>query len=166
MALATPQYLQVGDLEEHIGAAEVDRLFDDDGDGLREDAKVDATMAEAEAIALSRMLRGWTEEQVIILAANDPAFTGQVAWIACELATERRPQFTAADGWGRFRAQYERAIQYLDALSKSQTHSKGERVAGKNQQTGGKLAPRMTDGTLIPPTFGPSAAFPLGKGGF
>jgi hypothetical protein len=166
MALAVPQYLVVGDLEEIIGAAEVDRLFDDDGDGLRETPKVNAVLAMAESLALSRMLRGWSQEQVVDLAAEDPNFVTQVAWVAAELATERRPAFQGTDGWGRYRAMYERAIDYFDALSKSKIHSKGESAVGKNAQSGGNLVPRTSDGKALQPVFSPSKDRPLGQGGF
>jgi len=166
MAAAVPEYLTGVDLEELIGSAEVDRLFDDDGDGIRDSSKLNSVLAQAEAIALSRMLRGWTRTQVVTLAQNDPAFTAMVAWVACELAAERRGDFLSSDGWGRYRAQYDRAIQYFEALSKSQIHSKGEGAAGTNKQTGGRLQPRLSNGDPVPPIFGPNKNSPFGPGGF
>src|SRR5574341_731113 len=164
--MATPEYLTPGDLEVNIGAGEVTRLSDDDGDGLRDTTTLNQVMAEAEGLAASYLLRGFTTQQILALAANDPYLTSCSAWIACELLSERRGEFIANDGKGRYWAQYERAVGYFDRLAKSQVKSKGEAAAGENKQAGGNIRPKALDGTNPTFVFAPDRESPTGRGGY
>lgn len=170
--MTTPDYLERSDLEKRVGAQTVVQLFDLDGDGLvpaasADEARMFEIMASAEAFAASYMLRGgWTTAQIETLADNDPFFLEQVAWVALEFGTEGRPQFTAADGKGRFWVQYERATKHFDHTSKSRLKSKGEQQAGRNRQAGGHLQPRLADGRPKPLVFGGDKNNPSGGGGF
>lgn len=171
MAGASPAYMTKADLEERVGATTVAHLFDDDGDGTiasgsQDETTLNSVMAEAEALALSRMLRGYTEAQVVTLAGDDPSFTAQVAWVALELASERRSEFIAADGKGRYWTQYERAVDFFDRLSKSRIHSKGEAAAGGSSNTGGNVSPKKSDGTKKTFVFASDTDAPTGRGGF
>jgi hypothetical protein len=140
------RYLTAADLEACTSVETVDRLFHDDNSGVRNMLLMESVMREAEALADSRMLRGWTEDQITTLALNDSGFRCFVAWVALELATERRAEFISTDGKGRYWAQYERSIDHFVRLSKSKIHSKGERVAGTNANTGGRARPQLRNG--------------------
>ena len=164
-----PDILVLQDLNNRIGANRVLKYFDDDRDGsvLDSDPAVVAILDEAEGEAFSRMLRAYGNAQAIIdLADNDPVFKGHIAWVACELASERNTEFTDSDGWGAFKAQYERALAYFENLSKGRQRSRGEAVAGKNNNVGGNVKPAppaATEGNFV---FAPSTKAPTGHGGF
>src|SRR5574341_2274511 len=161
--MATPEYLTPGDLEANIGAGEVTRLSDDDGDGIRDSTTLNQVMAEAEGLAASYLLRGFSAQQILLLAANDPYLTSSSAWIACELLSERRGEFIAPDGKGRYWVQYERAIGYCDRLAKAQIKSKGEAVAGENKLAGGSVRPKTLDGKNPTFVFSPDRESPTGR---
>jgi hypothetical protein len=163
--LRVPAYLTSADLDNRIGAARVDMLFDDDGDSLRDAIPLNAIMVEAEDLAASWMLKGYPIESVVLLGKNDETFRGQVAWVAAELASERRQEFIAEDGKGRYWAQYTRAKEYFTAMSKAQLRSPAETVAGKNAGSGGSLSPTLQ--TNQPRfIFAPDRGSPTGHGGF
>ena len=136
-------WLHVADIESCIGAGNVDRLFCDNNSGLRDGLLLERIMQDAEGIAESRMLRGWSSAQVATLALNDDSFRRHAAWVACELATERKGEFISDDGKGRYWAQYERALDHFEQLSKSKIHSRGEAAAGQNANTGGARRPAL-----------------------
>lgn len=165
MTMRAPSYLTSADLDNRIGAARVDQLFDDDGDGVRDAVVVNAILLEAEDLAAASMLKAYGADGVVLLGRNDETFKGQVAWIAAELASERRGEFVAEDGKGRYWAQYQRAKEYLAALSKAQIKSAGESVAGPSRQAGGTVSPRLQPDTprFI---FAPDRNAPNGRGGF
>ena len=140
------RYLTAPDLEACVSVETVDRLFHDDNSGVRNMILMEQVMREAEALADSRMLRGWSVDQITVLAQDDPGFVNFVAWVAMELASERRGEFISQDGKGRFWAQYERSIDHFDRLSKSKIHSKGEGRAGTNANTGGTAKPTLRTG--------------------
>lgn len=164
-ALRMPAYMSSVDLDARIGARKVDELFDDDGDMVRDAVTVNTLLVEAEDFAASRMLKGWNIEQINLMAAKDEAFRAQVAWVAIEMASERRSEFLAEDGKGRYWAQYTRAKEYFDAIAKGQVASAAEVTVGTNKQTGGGLSP-----TITPPAsrfiFAPDRFNPTGHGGF
>jgi hypothetical protein len=161
-------YLTIDDLYELVGSQKVIQYFDDDLDGSIDDESdaVDKILDTAESIAASKMLNSYNDAATIaILAGADPGFVTQVAWIALELASERRPEFCNDEGWGAFKAQYERAITYFTDLSKTKNRSIGEATAGANANTGGALQPTLESGTPRF-TFAPDGDYPTGHGGF
>jgi hypothetical protein len=144
-------FLTIDDLYAKIGERRVEEMFDDNNDAdLGESAEMEAyvtVMREAEGIAYSYMLRAYTDTETIIDLANaDEVFKGMVAWIALELASERRVFVQAPDGKGEFWAQYERSIDYLNRLSKGRRRSKGEATAGTSGNVGGTLQPSVAAG--------------------
>jgi hypothetical protein len=153
------------DLVQLIGAAKVDELSDDNGDGIRDDGVVEGVLAQAEDFGASFLLKGWSREQIDELIRADASLRTQFAWIACEMLSERRPQFLAADGKGAYWAQYERAQAYLTRLSKAKGHSVGEATAGASAQRGGRINPPR-DALEPTHTFAPSKNNPRGSGGF
>lgn len=163
--LRVPKYLTSADLDARIGAARVDQLFDDDGDGLRDALTVNTILVEAEDLAAASMLKAYPAESVTLLGQNDETFRGQVAWIACELASERRGEFVAEDGKGRYWAQYLRAKEYFGQLAKGQLKPAGEAQAGTNRQAGGAVTPTLVANSprFI---FAPDRYAPNGRGGF
>ena len=168
-----PNFLAREDLDQKIGATTVTRYIDDNGNAVvdagpgSEEAFLDQFMDEAEATAVSHMMSaGYDEAGVTTIAENDPAFKGQVAWIACELLAERRTEFSNDEGWGPYKVQYERAITYLEKLAKGRRRTKGEAQAGANAQVGGNVSPRPPSGTSAQFTFAPNKQNPGGSGGF
>jgi hypothetical protein len=104
-------------------------------------------MLEAEGVAYGYWLRSYTDKQTIIDLANaDQVFKGMVAWVALELASERRVFAQAQDGKGEFWAQYERAIDYFDRLSKGRRRSAGEADVGVSGNVGGNVQPTTEQG--------------------
>lgn len=145
----TDMWLFVTDLERVVSRDVIDRLFQDTNSNARDPELVQAILLEAQALAESKLLRSWSIEQIKNLAFHDAAIRVNAAWIGLELATERRGEFIASDGKGRYWMQYERAMAYFDALSKSKDHSRGEKAAtqlgvsaaGKGSNSGGRRKP-------------------------
>lgn len=162
------QYMEIQDLYNLVGAGRVVQFFDDDLDGTIDDDNlaVQAVLAGAEAEAASRLLRSWDIDQITDLANNDRAFRNHVAWVALEMASERRPEFASSDGKGGFWAQYERAISYFENVSKSIQRSTGEDEAGTNPQTLGNRGPVTTYSDAARFVFAPGKNNPTGHGGF
>ena len=166
--MATPDFLVIGDLQAKVGNKTVVGLFDDDNSGVLSAPElliVDDVMAQAENEAYSRLLRAYSKAQVILLADNDPALKGHVAWVALEFASERRQEFMREDGSGMYWRQYDRAIKYFDAISKGQQRSAGESVAGTTGQIGGQIQPTVQSGASRF-VFAPDNDNPSGHGGF
>jgi len=166
--VATPDFLVIGDLRAKVGNKVVLGFFSDSNAGaltVAELAVADDVMAQAENEAYSRLLRAYSKAQVILLAGNDPALKGHIAWVALEFASERRQEFMGEDGAGAFGKQYDRAIKYFDAISKGQQRSAGESVAGTTDQIGGQIQPQVQAGAsrFI---FSPDTNNPTGHGSF
>lgn len=141
--LLMSNWLKWEDLECVVDKATVDRLFTDDNDNTRDMILVEAVIQQAEALAEAQLLRSWTREQIFKLGREDKAMRAMAAWFAIEMASERKQEFIAADGKGRFWAQYERSQTYFVALSKSQYHSRGEIEAGQGSNSGGNRLPKL-----------------------
>ena len=139
-------WLKWEDLELVVDRATVDKLFNDTNSNTRDMVLVEQALQQAESLAESEMLRSWTKDQIAILASGDPALRAQAAWIAIEYASERRQEFIAADGKGRYWAQYERSMKYFSNLGKSLCHSRGERSAGHGSNAGGAVRPKLRYG--------------------
>lgn len=153
------------DLEQLIGAAKVDQYGTDDGTAERNDGIIEECCSQAEDLCSSYLLKGWSREQIRQLIDNDKGLRVQVAWVACELLSERRTEFLNAEGHGAYWTQYERAIEYFDRLAKAKGHSVGEVTAGQSALRGGTVNPRKQAGE---PTFvfAVSKNNPNGSGGF
>lgn len=162
-------YLALSDLNELVGAQKVLQYFDDDLSGSidgDESTAVTKILDAAESLVASKMLRSYSDAATIaILAGADSGFKTQAAWIALELASERRPEFCDEEGWGAYKIQYERALQFFDDLSKGKQRSVGEATAGTGANTGGNLKPTLESGTPRF-TFAPDDDYPTGHGGF
>ena len=163
-------FLSRSDLEARCDAPTVLRMADRDGTGQWSEgnlAILNEILIEAEGAAYSRLMKGFpSKAQVIELMGADPFLKGQVAWMALELLSERQPGFNAADGWGAYRAQYERAAKTLDEVGKAVKRSAGEATAGANVRVGGRLQPRPPAGDADAFVFAPSRNNPRGSGGF
>lgn len=164
-------FLVLQDLYNRATQEKIDGFFDDSYNGVltEETGIVDDVLMAAEGEYYSRVLRAYpdtTKATMILLVNNDPVLKQHVSWIACELASERRSEFLDSDGWGCFKAQYERAVKHIDRLSKGQLRSVGEQVAGQGANTGGKLQPKPPAATEKQFVFAPSKDAPTGHGGF
>lgn len=168
--MATPDFLTLQDLYNKVGERKVIQYFDDDNDGDITDADevlaYQQVMCEAESMFYSRLLRAYTDkDSCVTLAQNDEIILGHVAWVALELASERRASFAGKGGAGQFQQQYERAIREFDILSRGRARSKGESAAGTSGNVGGQLQPVIDESerTFV---FAPNKNFPSGHGGF
>ncbi len=168
--------LTLADLYARVPADRLNGYFDDDNSGVlsEEVSTVQDVLMAAEGEYTSRMLRAYPTggdlsvvgSPLRTLILNDATLRMHVAWIACELACERRTEFCGVDGWGAYRAQYERAIRYIENLSKGIQKSGAEQLAGANKIGSGYssgLANGYEDPNFV---FAPSKGSPSGHGGF
>lgn len=161
-------FLTITDLYNLVGSERVIQLLDDQmigGLGSTND-KLQSVLISAEGEAYSRMLRSWSKASVEALAGADAAFKMHCAWVALELACERRPAFCAEDGKGAYWAQYERAISHFERLSKTRLRSTGESAAGAGANLGGNLRPTTTAKKSYSFVFATSEKNPTGSGGY
>jgi hypothetical protein len=171
--MAAPDFLVLDDLYSRVGTRRVIELFDDDNDGNITDASeiaaYQAVMCEAESILYSRLLRSYTDKaSIVLLAQNDAILRGHCAWVAMEIASERRSFAAGRDGRGAFVFQYERALAEFDLLSRGRSRSKGEAVAGKSGNVGGVVQPALATGEsrfTFADEIGPDG-MKLGHGGY
>lgn len=163
------EILTLDDLYSRVPANRINGYFNDNGLNSVSDTDqvVQDVLMAAEGELSSRMLRAYpgdTANAIKLLVNNDATLKMHLAWVACELACERRPEFTDAQGFGAYKAQYERAITYFENLSKGLIRSKGESVAGVGANTGGDYQPNdQGQGEFV---FAPSRDRPNGRGGF
>ena len=164
-----PDIIAQSDLEAKVGAQKIAQYFDDDLDAdlTSEALVIDTVMDEAEGEYFALMLKGFpSKQQCIDLANADPVLKGHIAWIAIELASERRPEFTAADGKGAYWTQYERARTHFKDVATNKKRSGGEETAGKGKNVGGQVQPKPPAGEADSFVFAPSRKAPSGHGGF
>lgn len=163
-ALRVPQYMTSADLDRRVGAKSIDDLFDDDGDGERDPIPLNAVLCEAEDLAATYLLSGWTADNIVNLGKTDETYRAQVAWVAIELATERRGVFIAEDGKGRYWQQYQRSLKYFDLLSKNRLATVST-TSGPNLQENARVNPPINPNSdrFV---FAPNARSPNGQGGF
>lgn len=162
-----PRVMISGELDACIGAAKVDQLFDDNGDALRDPVLVAQMLRRAEDFALSYMLSSWADEATCIKVMKaDAVLRMNIAWVACEYMSERRPEFLASDGKGQFWAQYTRAEAYFVKVSTAALNSVAEATAGHNAQSGGVVQPALTTPGTSRFVFAPDKNSPSGHGGF
>ena len=167
-------FLTLDDLYSRANPRKVNAFFDDDNNGVisSTDPAVDAVLSAAEAEMYARLMRAYPGDPsdpagpIRRLVDNDPALKGHCIFVALQLASERRTEFTSDDGTGSFQKQWERAIDYFETLSKGLKRSRGETAAGKGANTGGKLQPKPPAATSCQFIFAPSKNSPGGHGGF
>lgn len=169
-----PDFLTIQDLYARVGARRINGFFDDTNNGELTDESTTAindVLDAAEGLYYGVIQRAYPGNPREVgsaartLVANDAMVKMQVAWLAVELAAERRQEFTDAEGWGPFKAQYQRADKYLHDLSIGIKRSPGESLVGKGANTGspGISPPDLAEN---PFTFAPSKGAPSGHGGF
>lgn len=167
-------FLVIGDLIARVGARKVTGYFDDSNNGELSDEStaIDVVLSAAEAEMYARLLRAYPGDPSLaggpmqLLVANDPALKLHTVGVALQYAAERRPEFTDDEGVGPYKAQYQRAIDYFETLSKGLQRSKGETQAGKGANTGGKLQPKPPAASHGQFIFSRSRDAPGGHGGF
>jgi len=164
-------FLTRDDLEFLVGSNRVSQWFDDDISGSIEVGDETDSLTRildmAEAEAYTKLRRSWSFDNIVDLVDNDPGLKSHIAWIACHFASERREEFNQDDGAGAFRYQYDRAVKYLDDLSKAKTRSKGEEIVGPAASLGGVLQPTdATEGDIPKFVFARDKWAPSGHGGF
>lgn len=166
--MAAPVLLTLQDLFNRIGAQRTAQYFDDANDGsvLATDPNVESILNSAEGQMFSIMLKTMGRDGIILVIQNDEFLKEQLAWIACELAAERKPELTQNEGRGAHWVQYQRALTTFRDFSKGQTRSQGEAQGGTPSSVGGRLQPKPPAATENQFEFAPSRNLPGGKGGF
>lgn len=138
------------------GRANLDRLFDYNGDGRADPIPLALAMRGAEDHALSYLLGNWSEDEVSVIGRTDYTFRQHVAFVALEIASEQKTAFAGQDGKGRFWAQYERANEYFDRMKKNKAKTTAStKGAGAGAQSGGEISPRLEPATAPRFTFVP-----------
>lgn len=167
-------FLVIQDLIDRVGSRKITGYFDDNNNGTLSDegTAIDEVLSAAEAELYARMLRAYPGDPsdpagpMQLLIANDPALKRHAVSVALQYAAERRPEFTDDEGLGPYKGAFTRAIDYFETLSKGLKRSKGETVAGKGANTGGKLQPKPPAATAGQFIFARSRDSPGGHGGF
>lgn len=149
------------DIEQRIGAAELVRLLDDDGDGVADSGNVTWALTAASAIAKGILYRAFSSETKIeALVAADPGVLNDVVEIAVGLAGTRRPQLLGADGRSPYSHWRKDAEARLDRVASAKTRAIGEATAGLNETVYSNVSPTRT------PLFAATKLNPTGPGGF
>lgn len=165
-ALLMPRVMTSNELDQCVGPAKVDQLFDDRAAGFRDPVLVSQALRRGEDYAMSSLLNAWDEAGATAVLQNDSLLRMHVAWIVLELAAERRGEFLGVDGKGPYWSQMQRADKYLDSIGRGRTGSVAEsRGAGQNGQTGGSVSPRI-DPPVSRFVFAPDRRNPTGHGGY
>lgn len=162
------QFMTEADLINLVGSQEVQGLFDDNlsGDTTAEASIVALFLERAENEAFSYIGRGFTEDQFVLLGQNDVNIKAHIGWVALHFASQRRGEFLAAGGGGKYQDQYNLAIQYFDDLGKGRRRSVAEAEAGKSTNLGGNVNPPLTSTGAPRYLFVPDKDNPGFKGGF
>lgn len=161
-------------LYNRVGATKVNGYFDDNYNGVVTDETqaVDDVLSAAEGEMYARLMRAYPGDPsevggpMQLLVANDPALRRHCDYVALQFASERRPEFTDADGNGTYKTQYDLAIAYFESLSKGLKKSPGSVQAGAGATSGGTLQPKPPAATAQQFIFSPGRDAPGGHGGF
>lgn len=151
------------DLERHIGPTEVAQLLDDDGDGVADAANVAQVIDVASDMAVGLLRGGFSEAQILDLAANDWAVKEAVLDIAAGLCGKRRKEFGGASGEYPYKGRRDEGIQTLKDIAAAKRRAKGEATAGINQRIGTTVNVNRDEAPLV---FTPTKKNPVGPGGF
>lgn len=154
-------YIALEDLEYRVGASNIARYLDDDGDGTADENVVEAILAEASGYADSLLLGAFSTATIEAVKA-DARFIGAVADIALGLAAERKPEWQRSDGKFPYAERMMRGREALEAIGKGAERLGLEETTAKN--------PRKFGASHVPlPVehyFAPSRTNPKGSGGF
>jgi phage gp36-like protein len=160
------EHITATDLANAAGQKAVDRMFDDDGDGLADTAIVAGSIGQACATADSLLLQGFPDaQQRATLIDADELCKMHIAWLAMHYRGRARNEFRDDQGRAIYWQEYADALKYLTALAKAQQRSAGEATAGANVNVGGNLN-RDRQPPAPPFIFAGSPDKPAGSGGF
>jgi hypothetical protein len=132
------QYIFAADLLSATSQAAIDRYFDDNGDGAADGSIVTDMCIKASGIADTKLLRGFTAAQIVLLMQEDLAKM-HLAYIALHLAAKRKPEWRNDDGNAPYLVDFNQAMKHFDDLSKGNTRAQQESAAGTHPVIGGNL---------------------------
>jgi hypothetical protein len=155
-------YIDASDLLTAASQADIDRYFDDDGDGAADAARVADINAKASSVCDAKLLQTWTPAQVAELM-KEPLAKMHCAYISLHLAAKRRDEWRNEDGNAPYFVDFNQAMKYLDDLVKGAARSQKETTGGINPVIGGTI-----NSDYDPPTFvfAGTRDKPAGSGGF
>ena len=148
-------------LELRRGVKTVAQYCNDIGGATADATIMDEVLSEAEDIGAGLLLPGFTDAQVVLLAANGPAVRGALLDIAADLMARRRPALLLPDGSSPFAKDRKLAEGVLERAGQAQRRLRAEKTAGTNKLIGNST--NLDPHELI---FSGNAASPYGKGGF
>jgi hypothetical protein len=130
-----------GALEKRIGVERVRQLFDDDRDGVLNDAEeetLNEILSEADDTVTAALLqKGWNADQLNGLS-EDRALRRAACQIAAELSGERRPEFRDEEGFGPYDKMGERGRDTLKSFARGESRSRLEPSVGANKALRGR----------------------------
>jgi len=156
-----PTLITQAQLELRVGAQTVARYCCDTGADVADVTIVTEVLDEAEDIGAGLLLPGFSDAQIVLLAANGPAVRGALLAIAADLMARRRPALLDAEGRTPYSGWRKSAEQVLQRAGQAQTRLRAESAAGNNQLI--SVSTNRTPPQLI---FAGTKANPRGPGGF
>jgi hypothetical protein len=156
-----PDIVQV-DLENSVGAANVARYFDDDGDGFADPSIVEAFLRRATA-RVRGLLFGAFREATVDAVRSDERYVDLVCTVALGMAAQRRPEWMLPDGSFPYAKQKKEAEAELLTIAKGHDRFAAEEHGGTNTTIKGSARPETAD---VPLVFAPTKARPGGPGGY
>ena len=148
-------------LELRRGVKTVAQYCCDTGAAVANPTIVNEILEEAEDIGAGLLLPGFSDAQVVLLAANGPAVRGALLDIAADLMARRRPALLAPDGSSPYSKDRKAAEGVLERAGQAQRRLRAEKVAGPNQLIGNSV-----NRDPPPLIFSGNKAEPWGRGGF
>jgi phage gp36-like protein len=155
-------YIDATDLRSAASQADIDRYYDDDGDGAADASVVADLNDKASSTFDAKLLQEWAPLQVVELM-KEPLAKMHCAYTSLHLAAKRKREWRDAEGNAPYKVDYAEAMKYLDDLVKGAARSKKEDTAGRNPVIGGNL-----NSDYEPPrfVFAGTRDKPAGSGGF
>ena len=156
----TPVISQV-ELENTVGATNVARYFDDDGDGKADSQIIADYLSRGSARARGILYASFSSE-LVERVTSDERFIDCVCWITLGMCGRRRQEWMMQDGGFPFSVQKKEAEAELLMIAKGLDRLASEEQKGSNATLPGATSPNLP----VCNVFAPSRRNPTGRGGF